>query len=136
MKYAISVEFYIVAFFLQVLLYLQKCLEYAAGVTEEDRIKNCILPSVAQYVEKLLADVIVEGIHFVLWLVQKTNLNLSTNQMRNEKKNSPHGHSPCSVPQAVLRGVLHNSMCYFCYFYTATVVSLVPISWNSMEMPC
>ena len=65
------------------LLYLQKCLEYAAGVTEEDRIKNCILPSVAQYVEKLLADVIVEGIHFVLWLVLKTNLNLSTNQMRN-----------------------------------------------------
>lgn len=48
------------------LLYLQKCLEYAAGVKEEDRIKNCILPSVAQYVEKLLADVIVEGIHFVL----------------------------------------------------------------------
>ncbi|XP_058950151.2 proteasome adapter and scaffold protein ECM29 isoform X1 [Pocillopora verrucosa] len=46
--------------FSQVLLYLQKCLEYAAGVTEEDRIKNCILPSVAQYVEKLLADVIVE----------------------------------------------------------------------------
>ena len=68
------------------LLYLQKCLEYAAGVTEEDRIKNCILPSVAQYVEKLLTDVIVEGIHFVLWLVQKSNLNLSTNQMRNEKK--------------------------------------------------
>ena len=48
------------------LLYLQKCLEYAAGVTEEDRVKNCILPSVAQYVEKLLVDVIVEGIHFVL----------------------------------------------------------------------
>ena len=58
-------------------------MEYAAGVTEEDRIKNCILPSVAQYVEKLLADVILEGIHFVLWSVQKTNLNLSTNQMRN-----------------------------------------------------
>ena len=43
------------------LLYLQKCLEHAAGVTEEDRIKNCILPSVAQYVEKLLADVHSDG---------------------------------------------------------------------------
>lgn len=43
--------------FSQVLLYLQKCLEHAAGVTEEDRVKNCILPSVAQYVDKLLMGV-------------------------------------------------------------------------------
>lgn len=40
--------------FSQVLLYLQKCLEHAAGVTEEDRVKNCILPPVGQYVDKLL----------------------------------------------------------------------------------
>ncbi|XP_078353041.1 LOW QUALITY PROTEIN: proteasome adapter and scaffold protein ECM29-like [Oculina patagonica] len=46
--------------FSQVLLYLQKCLEHASGVTEEDRVKNCILPSVGQYVAKLLAGVNTE----------------------------------------------------------------------------
>lgn len=43
------------------LLYLQKCLEHAAGVTEEDRVKNCVLPSVGQYVDKLLAGINTEG---------------------------------------------------------------------------
>lgn len=45
----------------QVLLYLQRCLEHAAGVTEEDRVKNCILPSVARYVKKLLMGPDSEG---------------------------------------------------------------------------
>ena len=43
------------------LLYLQKCLEHAAGVTEEDRVKNCILPPVGQYVDKLLSGINTEG---------------------------------------------------------------------------
>ena len=43
------------------LLYLQKCLEHAAGVTEEDRVKNCILPPVGQYVDKLLTGTDTEG---------------------------------------------------------------------------
>lgn len=46
---------------IQVLLYLQKCLEHAAGVTEEDRVKNCILPPVGQYVNTLLTGVNSEG---------------------------------------------------------------------------
>lgn len=45
----------------QVLLYLQRCLEHAAGVTEEDRVKSCILPSVARYVKKLLMGPDSEG---------------------------------------------------------------------------
>ena len=45
----------------QVLLYLQRCLEHAAGVTEEDRVKRCILPSVARYVKKLLMGPDSEG---------------------------------------------------------------------------
>ena len=45
----------------QVLLYLQRCLEHAAGVTEKDRVKNCILPSVARYVKKLLMGPDSEG---------------------------------------------------------------------------
>ena len=43
------------------LLYLQKCLEHAAGVTEEDRVKNCILPPVGLYVDKLLTGVNTKG---------------------------------------------------------------------------
>ncbi|XP_020604939.1 proteasome-associated protein ECM29 homolog [Orbicella faveolata] len=46
--------------FSQVLLYLQKCLEHAAGVTEEDRVKNCILPPVGEYVNKLLIGINTE----------------------------------------------------------------------------
>ena len=46
---------------IQVLLYLQKCLEHAAGVTEEDRVKNCILPPVGEYVDKLLTGINTEG---------------------------------------------------------------------------
>ena len=58
----------------QVLLYLQRCLEHAAGVTEEDRVKNCILPSVAQYVKKLLMGPDSEGAcdHFNLLLENVT----------------------------------------------------------------
>ena len=54
----------------QVLLYLQRCLEHAAGVTEEDRVKSCILPSVARYVKKLLMGPDSEGAwaHFNLLL--------------------------------------------------------------------
>ncbi|XP_044163962.1 proteasome adapter and scaffold protein ECM29-like isoform X2 [Acropora millepora] len=44
----------------QVLLYLQRCLEQAAGLTEENRIKNCILPSVAPYIQKLLSGLTTE----------------------------------------------------------------------------
>ena len=58
----------------QVLLYLQRCLEHAAGVTEEDRVKNCILPSVARYVKKLLMGPDSEGAcdHFNLLLENVT----------------------------------------------------------------
>ena len=57
----------------QVLLYLQRCLEHAAGVTEED-CKNCILPSVARYVKKLLMGPDSEGAcdHFNLLLENVT----------------------------------------------------------------
>ena len=59
----------------QVLLYLQRCLEHAAGVTEEDRVKNCILPSVARYVKKLLMSPDSEGAcdHFNLLLENTTS---------------------------------------------------------------
>ena len=55
---------------IQVLLYLQKCLEHAAGVTEEDRVKNCILPPVGQYVDTLLTGINSEGTNnFVCGLI-------------------------------------------------------------------
>ena len=58
----------------QVLFYLQRCLEHAAGVTEEDRVKSCILPSVARYVKKLLMSPDSEGAcdHFNLLLENVT----------------------------------------------------------------
>ena len=55
-------------------MYLQRCLEHAAGVTEEDRVKNCILPSVARYVKQLLMGPDSEGAcdHFNLLLENVT----------------------------------------------------------------
>ena len=52
------------------LLYLQKCLEHAAGVTEEDRVKNCILRSVGQYVDKILGGINTEGTNDFVSLIK------------------------------------------------------------------
>ena len=57
---------------IQVLLYLQKCLEHAAGVTEEDRVKNCILPPVGQYVDTLLTGINSEGTNIFVCCLIKT----------------------------------------------------------------
>ncbi|XP_068677297.1 proteasome adapter and scaffold protein ECM29-like isoform X3 [Montipora foliosa] len=46
----------------QVLLYLQRCLEHAAGVTEENRMKKCILPSVERYIQELLSHFTIEDL--------------------------------------------------------------------------
>lgn len=70
----------------QVLLYLQRCLEHAAGVTEEDRVKNCILPSVARYVKKLLMDPGSEGAcdHFNLLLGNTDSWNKESGREANK----------------------------------------------------
>ena len=60
------------ASWIQVLLYLQTCLEHAAGVTEEDRVKNCILPPVGQYVNTLLTGINSEGTNIFICCLIKT----------------------------------------------------------------
>lgn len=79
----------------QVLLYLQRCLEHAAGVTEEDRVKNCILPSVARYVKKLLMDPGSEGAcdHFNLLL---ENVTFGINRVE-EKQTRLNKEATCSL---------------------------------------
>ena len=79
----------------QVLLYLQRCLEHAAGVTEEDRVKNCILPSVARYVKKLLMGPDSEGAcdHFNLLL---ENVTFGINRVE-EKQTRLNKEATCSL---------------------------------------
>ena len=79
----------------QVLLYLQRCLEHAAGVTEEDRVKNCILPSVAKYVKKLLMGPDSKGAcdHFNLLPENKT-LGLKRVEEKQTKLNK---EATCSI---------------------------------------
>ena len=79
----------------QVLLYLQRCLEHAAGVTEEDRVKNCILPSVARYVKKLLMGPDSEGAcdHFNLLL---ENVTFGINRVE-EKQARLNKEATCSL---------------------------------------
>lgn len=57
---------------------MQKCLEHAAGVTEEDRVKNCILPAVGQYVDKLLAGINSEGTNILFCIVYKGRFNYTS----------------------------------------------------------
>ena len=79
----------------QVLLYMQRCLEHAAGVTEEDRVKNCILPSVARYVKKLLMGPDSEGAcdHFNLLL---ENVTFGINRVE-EKQTRLNKEATCSL---------------------------------------
>ena len=79
----------------QVLLYLQRCLEHAAGVTEEDRVKNFILPSVAKYVKKLLMGPDSKGAcdHFNLLPENKT-LGLKRVEEKQTKLNK---EATCSI---------------------------------------
>ena len=79
----------------QVLLYLQRCLEHAAGVTEEDRVKNCILPSVARYVKTLLMGPDSEGAcdHFNLLL---ENVTFGINRVE-EKQTRLNKEATCSL---------------------------------------
>lgn len=81
----------------QVLLYLQRCLEHAAGVTEEDRVKNCILPSVARYVKKLLMGPDSEGAcdHFNLLL---ENVTFGINRVE-EKQTRLNKEATCSLSE-------------------------------------
>ena len=79
----------------QVLLYLQRCLEHAAGVTEEDRVKRCILPSVARYVKKLLMGPDSEGAwaHFNL-LPENTTFGIKRVE---EKQTRLNEEATCSL---------------------------------------
>jgi len=47
-------------------------MEHAAGVTEEDRVKNCILPPVGQYVNTLLTGINSEGTNIFVCCLIKT----------------------------------------------------------------
>ena len=79
----------------QVLLYLQRCLEHAAGVTEEDRVKRCILPSVARYVKKLLMGPNSEGAwaHFNL-LPENTTFGIKRVEEKQTRLNEEATCSP------------------------------------------